>query len=140
MVAAVGGCRSPGPVVVAGGPAPVVVVARMRPRHCTAAVVAAVHVHIRPAGHYSSRRPSPAARIRADRSRNCTVGRHSIGRCSTAAVPAARVAVRHIAVAAVGVAASDRRTAAGMPWRRGARSRISAAQQSHMHRARSIVE
>jgi hypothetical protein len=115
-VAAVDGCRSCGPVGVCGL-ASVVVVARMRPRHCTVVVVVvvvAVHGHIRPAGHYSSRRPSRTARIRADRSRNRTVGRRSTDRCNTAAEPAARVADRNIAAAA-GAAAGGRRTAAGMP-------------------------
>lgn len=134
-VAAVDGCRSSGPAVVVCGLAPVVAVAHMRPLRCTVADVAAVHIHIRPAGHCSSRHSSRAARSHAARSRNCTVGRRSTGRCSTAAVPAARVADGSIAVAAAaaaaGAVASDRRTAAGMPWRRGARYRLSGSAKPH---------
>lgn len=136
MVAVVGDCRSLGPVHTAPVvgvvcvPALVEAVARMRLRRCTvaaaAAAAAAVHFHIRPAGHCSSHRPSRAARIRADRSRSrSTAGRTGCRSLHTAAVPAAHVAGRSIGVAAVAVAvaASGRRAAADMSWRRGERYR-----------------
>lgn len=125
VVAAVGDCHSPGPAHIA--PAVVVACALAiaaavsHSRRYIHPVVAAAVVHIRPADHCSSRRPSRAARIRADRSRNrSTAGCTGCRSLHTAAVPATRVPGRNIvAVAgavAAGAAVGARRTAADMPW------------------------
>ena len=145
--------------MVVSAPAIVVVAvaafSRMRRHHYSAAAVvvvgaaagaaAAVRFRSRPAGRCSSHRPSRADRIRADRSHNRNTADRTVGRSlHTAAVPAAHtpdhmIAVA-VAVAAAGVAAvRDRRTAADVPWRGGGRYRLS-VQQSHTHRARSVVE
>lgn len=153
VVAAVVDCRSLGPAHIA--PVAVVVCAlglaeavfHMRLHHCT--VAAAAHFHSRPAGRCSSHGPSRAARIRAariraarvraDHSRNrSTAGHTGCRSLHTAAVPAAQMPDRSVAVVVV-AAAGDRRTAAGMPWRRGVRYRISASAKPHAPGA-SIVE
>ena len=122
-----------------------IVAAVSHSRHCSQSAVADA-ARIRPADHCSSHHPSRAARIRADRSRNrSTAGRTGCRSLHTAAVPAARGPDRSIAAAAaaavvVVAAAGGRRNAAGMPWRRGVRYRISGSAKPHAPGTPFIVE